>query len=621
MKRSSLILWHWIIRKPTLAVLAACLVLILYIGFLVASNVQNQAALHQSSLRGFQLDLEKRAASLGYFFSERKYDLRSMVASTEVMSYFINKSLGMSEQYGLKVNLFVIHRLFRTTLQEKSIQGDGIYDRLLLVDRVGAHLVDTKEASKGGETIPVQGPPANHVKDPSVFIDQSGDSIQIVLRGPCILKNAYHGELLAWLNLETLFKHFIGNAASFNVKGFKLVSDDGRTICLGGHRFISLSPDVVQRIETGRFSKFNSLSGGRPAHKLLITRADIHKTPVSLIAWVKNDAAFGVLAPWQLLVGTGSLSLVILLGIVVLMRFKAQHAMLEDQFKASEQQQAMLSQKHQQLKDEIEKRQAAEKELEAQRTLSMRSDRLRSLGEMAAGIAHELNQPLTGVRGLAEVLLIQTEAGREIPSEKLLKNTRRIIEQADRMVHIINHVRMFAREAGKLQTQPVDLNDIAYSGVSLIEAQLKSHGLSLVKQFPPDALMVDVNPYSVEEVIINLINNARDAVEKKKTVNGGDFRPRLGIATWAESNRDGAHVCLKVSDNGQGIPEAISGKVFDPFFTSKDPDKGTGLGLSICKSIVEEFGGQIHFQSVENEGTDFTIRFPGYAKNKDSACA
>jgi signal transduction histidine kinase len=110
-------------------------------------------------------------------------------------------------------------------------------------------------------------------------------------------------------------------------------------------------------------------------------------------------------------------------------------------------------------------------------------------------------------------------------------------------------------------------------------------------------------------------------VEKKKTVNGGDFRPRLGIATWAESNRDGAHACLKVSDNGQGIPEAISGKVFDPFFTSKDPDKGTGLGLSICKSIVEEFGGQIHFQSVENEGTDFTIRFPGYAKNKDSACA
>jgi len=251
--------------------------------------------------------------------------------------------------------------------------------------------------------------------------------------------------------------------------------------------------------------------------------------------------------------------------------------------------------------------------------MSMRSDRLRSLGEMAAGIAHELNQPLTGVRGLAEFLLIQSDAGREIPREKLLNNTRRIIEQADRMVHIINHVRMFAREAGRLETKPVDLNDVARSGISLIEAQLKSLGFPLEKKFLPQALMVEVNPYSVEEVIINLINNARDAMEKKKKTVGSAYRPRLAVATWSDPNRNGDHICLRVSDNGEGIPEGIAGKVFDPFFTSKDPDKGTGLGLSICKSIVEEFGGRIHFQSIESEGTDFTIRFPGYREQEESA--
>lgn len=608
--------WRSIIGKPTLAIGSACLLLMLYIGFLAASNYRSQLAIYRSNLKGFQLDVEKRAASLGYFFSERKYDLRSMAASTDVVTYFINKSLGMSEHYGLKVNLFVIDRLFRKTLHEKSIQGDPIYARFLLVDRDGTPLVDNVADQRHFGAIPSPEKWAKQGDDPSVMIDPSGEKARILLNAPCMLKKDVKGHLFAWLNLKTLHKNFIGDSNAFKAKGFELVSDEGCVLCPELQRSV-LPPDMVSETNSQPFSRVSGSPDAAGGRELLAVRVGVHNTPLDLIAWLEKTAAFGSFAHWQLLVGTGSLALVIVLGVAVLMRFKTQNALLESQFQESERQQALLARKHRQLKKETEKRRAAELELETQRTISMRSDRLRSLGEMAAGIAHELNQPLTGVRGLAEVLLLHMEAQRAVPPEILRKKIGRIIEQADRMVHIINHIRMFAREAGKLETREVDLNEVARSGIGLIEAQLKSNGFFLEKTFLPKPLTVNVNPYSVEEVIFNLINNARDAVEKKKEQAESDYRPHLAISTWAERNGVGDQVFLKISDNGDGIPHDIANKVFDPFFTSKAPDKGTGLGLSICKSIVEEFGGRIHFESTENKGTDFIIRFPSCANRKE----
>jgi C4-dicarboxylate-specific signal transduction histidine kinase len=251
-----------------------------------------------------------------------------------------------------------------------------------------------------------------------------------------------------------------------------------------------------------------------------------------------------------------------------------------------------------------------ENELEVQRTLRMRSDRLRSLGEMAAGIAHELNQPLLGVRGLAELVLMTMGNDQNPMSDQNRKNIGRIVEQADRMVHIINHVRMFAREAGKAETSCVDLNEVVRSGVSLLTAQFKSHGLHLELEMTPCSLPIQVNPYSIEEVILNLLSNSHDALEKKLLQPPPGYLPMVWIST--EMDRTGAApvVRLSIRDNGNGIPDGIAEKIFDPFFTTKDPDKGTGLGLSICKSIVEEFDGHIQFSSTEDVSSAFEIDFP-----------
>ncbi len=121
------------------------------------------------------------------------------------------------------------------------------------------------------------------------------------------------------------------------------------------------------------------------------------------------------------------------------------------------------------------------KELEQQRAVAMRSDRLRSLGEMAAGIAHELNQPLVGVRGLAEHILIAQDRGWNMDARTIREKVATIVEQADRMSHIIEHVRIFAREAGKPELRPVNVNDVIESSTNLLGAQFSSHGLTLEK--------------------------------------------------------------------------------------------------------------------------------------------
>jgi C4-dicarboxylate-specific signal transduction histidine kinase len=282
-----------------------------------------------------------------------------------------------------------------------------------------------------------------------------------------------------------------------------------------------------------------------------------------------------------------------------------------------EEQTSEIRRKNKQLKLEIRERKQAEKarivterRLEEQRTLVMRTDRLRSLGEMAAGIAHELNQPLVGVRGLAEQILIGMKRGWEITDEELQEDLTLIIQQVDRMSHIIEHVRIFAREAGKPELSSVQVNDVVESAMDLLGAQLKSRGIELECELAEDLPPVMANPFSLEEVILNLIINARDAVEERQN-NGSDLaQERILLRTFWESENEKRYVKIKVIDWGVGIPEDTISKVFDPFFTTKSPQNGTGLGLSISKSLVEQFGGTIQIESEPGQGTTAIISLP-----------
>jgi len=268
------------------------------------------------------------------------------------------------------------------------------------------------------------------------------------------------------------------------------------------------------------------------------------------------------------------------------------------------------------LRNEISKHKKAERarkrvefELAAQRTISMRSDRLRSLGQMAAGIAHELNQPLVGVRGLTEHLLIGIDRGWHFSEEKIREKLSLIIEQADRMSHIIEHVRLFARNAGKPEKHMIKVNDVVRSAINMLGAQINSRGIELNLDLCTEDARIHANPFSLEEVILNLLLNARDAIEAKFSDAMESSSGKIRIRTFNEFSGDVKSIYIQVEDNGIGIESHILSKVFDPFFTTKEPDKGTGLGLAISKAIIEQFNGEIDIQSVDKIGTTVTLTF------------
>ena len=258
------------------------------------------------------------------------------------------------------------------------------------------------------------------------------------------------------------------------------------------------------------------------------------------------------------------------------------------------------------------------RELDQQRSFSVRNDRLRALGEMAARVAHQLNQPLVGVRGGAEHLALSAERGWELSPEQVSETAGRIVEQADRMAHIIEHVRLFSREAGSPHTQAVDVREVIRLTLDFTTVQFRRRGLSVRFDEADELPLVEANPYSLEEVILNLLRNAGDAVEalppdkndsKRQTV-------EVRVRTDLKPTRGDDWVVVEIEDRGVGIPAEIADRVFEAFFTTKPSGQGMGLGLSIARSIVESFGGRLVLRSREGKGTMVRIVLPAIASKE-----
>lgn len=221
----------------------------------------------------------------------------------------------------------------------------------------------------------------------------------------------------------------------------------------------------------------------------------------------------------------------------------------------------------------------------------VQSAKLASLGTLSAGVAHELNQPVAIIRGLAQQLQGEEGLSSEVREDLVL-----IEGQTTRMTKIIKHLRTFCRMGGAEATE-VDVNEVARNCFILIGAQLQSHNVSvefeLCEQAPP--VVADAN--ELEQVFLNLITNARDAME-------GHEGACITLRSWVAAER----FAIQFRDNGPGIPEEIASRIFDPFFTTKEPGKGTGLGLSISHSIIKKHHGEITLTC--DRGAVFTITLP-----------
>lgn len=231
------------------------------------------------------------------------------------------------------------------------------------------------------------------------------------------------------------------------------------------------------------------------------------------------------------------------------------------------------------------------------------SAKLAAVGELAAGVAHELNQPLMVIRGHAQELI----EGDSIP-DRITKDLKLIEKQTGRMMRIINHLRAFARQSSGA-FEPVDLNDVINDAFTLITQQLRNNNIEIIKELDDAIPRIWGDPNKLEQVFLNLMTNSKDAMEE---MGHGTLTVRtLPVYNQAASeNKKATGVLVLFRDTGTGIGYDIIDKIFDPFFTTKEVGKGTGLGLSISYSILKDHGGSITAESNDGPGTTFTLNFP-----------
>ena len=221
----------------------------------------------------------------------------------------------------------------------------------------------------------------------------------------------------------------------------------------------------------------------------------------------------------------------------------------------------------------------------------IQSEKLAGIGILASGVAHEINNPLTGIIGMAEASLEEEDIS------TIRSYLTDILNCGQRISEIVKGLRSYCRVAKQEEQNPVDMNDVLEESLKMVRLAVKTSSVEVVKKFQPIDKVV-ANLGEIQQVFTNLITNAFQAMDGK----GGN------LTLCTRSLRDSVEV--KVSDNGMGIPQKYLSQIFDPFFTTKKTGEGTGLGLNIVYRIVTKYGGTIDVESKEGSGTIFTLRFP-----------
>jgi len=242
----------------------------------------------------------------------------------------------------------------------------------------------------------------------------------------------------------------------------------------------------------------------------------------------------------------------------------------------------------------------ADREKEMMNEQVIEAGKLASVGELAAGIAHEINNPMAIMveeAGWIEDLLQEEEFKEGANLDEFKRAVKQIKTQGKRCKEITHKLLSFARKTDPA-VKVVQLNDLVEEIVALCEQRAKYSNIHISMNLMPSLPTIHASPSELQQVLLNLINNAVDAMEKS----GG----QIDITTRV----DGAHVILDVADTGPGIPQPNLARIFDPFFTTKAVGKGTGLGLSICYGIIHKLGGEVSVNSAVGIGAVFHIRIP-----------
>jgi C4-dicarboxylate-specific signal transduction histidine kinase len=243
--------------------------------------------------------------------------------------------------------------------------------------------------------------------------------------------------------------------------------------------------------------------------------------------------------------------------------------------------------------NDLRERLAVEKTLKETQAQLAQSEKMASLGQLAAGVAHEVNNPLTGILLYAAMALEQI--GKDDP---LREHLAYIVEDVNRCKGIVKNLLAYSRRSTTTK-EIISLNDLVHQSLNLIRDQKLFGNIVVLKELSEEMMMVHADKNQLAQVLINLIMNACGAMNGEGVLTFRTYRDKPNKRAY-----------LEVSDNGCGIAEENLPKIFDPFFTTKEPGKGTGLGLSTSLGIIQEIGGRISVKETSPQGTTFLVELP-----------
>jgi signal transduction histidine kinase len=259
---------------------------------------------------------------------------------------------------------------------------------------------------------------------------------------------------------------------------------------------------------------------------------------------------------------------------------------------------ALLTETNKRLQTELIHRRELEDSL-------VQSEKMSAVGQLAAGVAHEINNPLGIILGFAQSVVKRLKN----ENDPLTLPLKTIEREAVRCKDLVQNLLVFSRTSKSAQLEEVDLNAAAEVALSLISTRTKTHNVELIKELCADSPKIRSNKSQLQQIIVNLANNAIDAMPK-----GGTLTIRTSL-----SGRQPGHVEIQMRDTGSGVPKEMQKKIFEPFFTTKEVGKGTGLGLSLVYEMVTKHYGTIELASEEGKGTEFAVFLPVHSAAKAHA--
>jgi signal transduction histidine kinase len=272
----------------------------------------------------------------------------------------------------------------------------------------------------------------------------------------------------------------------------------------------------------------------------------------------------------------------------------------------------------QKLKEEKQRAELALTDLKAAQAQLVQAEKMASLGELTAGIAHEIQNPLNFVNNFSELsnelieeMQEEMEKGNGEEVKSIISDIRNNLEKINlhgkRADAIVKGMLQHSRTTGG-EKQPTDINALADEFLRLayhgLRAKDKNFNATLKTEFDPAIGNINIIPQDIGRVLLNLINNAFYAVDEKKQQQPEQYKPTVSIST----RKSGDEIIISVKDNGNGIPQKVLDKIFQPFFTTKPTGQGTGLGLSLSYDIVKAHGGELRVETKDGEGSEFIIQ-------------